>query len=122
MTPREKTIVQALIALSRADGIVEGPETSVVEGLLAGFDASAEEEAEMLAYAGTPHALEELKLGALDEEERDILITNAALLVQADGEESPAEKRMFEKLARVLGLNADEARAAVRATQRPSKR
>ena len=119
MTPREKTIVQALIALAWADGAVEGPETSVVEGLLAGFDASPEQEAEVLGWAKTPHHLDELKLGALNVEEREILLTNAALLVQADGVESPAERKMLEKLASVLGLDADEARAAVLATRRP---
>lgn len=124
MTSREKTIVQALIALAWADGSVEGPETSVVEGLLAGFDASPEEEKELLAYAkGKPPSLDDLKLGALNEEERDILLGNAALLVQADGAESPVERKMLEKLARVLGLDADEARRAVQSTRRPvSKR
>jgi uncharacterized membrane protein YebE (DUF533 family) len=120
MTSREKTIVQALIALAWADGAVEGPETSVVEGLLAGFDASPEEEQEILASAKKPPGLDDLKLGALNAEERDILLSNAALLVQADGAESPAEKKMLEKLARVLGLDADEARKAVIATRRPA--
>ena len=123
MTSREKTIVQALIALARADGSVDAPETSVVEGLLAGFDASPEEEQELLAYAKKPQNIDDLKLGALNEEERDILLTNAALLVQADGNETPAERKMLEKLARILGLDADEARKAVLSTRRPvSKR
>ena len=46
MTPGEINIVKSLIALAWADGKMEQSESNVVEGLLLGFDASDEEEAE----------------------------------------------------------------------------
>jgi uncharacterized membrane protein YebE (DUF533 family) len=117
MTPREKLIVQALIALAWADGSVAGPEASVVDGLLAGFDASDEEEAEIHAWAKTPRKLDDVNLGSLDADERDTLLANAALLVAADGEETAVERKLLEKLAKMLGLDANEARKAVMSTR-----
>ena len=48
MTPGEKNIVKSLIAVAWADGRIEESETSVVEGMLAGFDATEAEEAELV--------------------------------------------------------------------------
>ncbi len=117
MTSTEKAIVQALIAMAWADGSVGGPEEGVVEGLLAGFDASAEEEAELLAWARTPRTLAEVNVGALDADDRDLLLSNAALLISADGTETDAERAMLEKLAGLLELDAEAAREAVRSAR-----
>lgn len=117
MTSTEKAIVQALIAMAWADGSVGGPEEGVVEGLLAGFSASSDEEAELLAWAKSPRTLAEVNIGALDEDDRDLLLSNAALLISADGTETPAERAMLDKLATILELDADAAREAVRSTR-----
>ena len=58
MTPSERNIVKSLIAVAWADGKLEQPESGVIEGLLCGFDASEDEEAELLEYARTPRTLE----------------------------------------------------------------
>lgn len=117
MTSTEKLIVQALIAVAWADGAIEGPEEGVVEGLLAGFDASPAEEAELLAWAKSPRRLTDLDLDALDGDDRDLLMTNAALLVQADGTESDEELAVLTSLARRLGLDAEAARAIARSAR-----
>lgn len=109
----EKAIVQALIAVAWADGEVEGPEEGVVEGLLAGFDASPQEEAELLQWAKTPRSLGEVELDQLDADARELLLSNAALLVAADGEESLSERDVLTGLASRLGLDADAARDIV---------
>ena len=51
MTPGEKNIVKCLVAVAWADGKVAAPESGVIEGLLCGFDASEDEEKELLDYA-----------------------------------------------------------------------
>jgi uncharacterized membrane protein YebE (DUF533 family) len=117
MTPMEKAVVQALVAVAWADGEVEGPEEGVVEGLLAGFDASAEEERELLSWAGSPRSLGEVDLALLDEDARELLMTNAALLVSADGLERISERDVLGGLAARLGLDADEALEMVRRTR-----
>ncbi len=117
MTSKEKAIVQALIAVAWADGAVGGPEEGVVEGLLAGFDASDEEEAELLAWAKSPRTLGDVNITTLEQDDRELLLSNAALLVSADGTETNEERAVLDKLAGVLHLDADEAREIVRSTR-----
>src|SRR5690606_5729261 len=77
MTPAERNIVKSLIAVAWADGQMEESEASVVEGLLVGFDASDEEEREMLQWAKTPRSLDkDIPLDELDEEDRELLLAN----------------------------------------------
>lgn len=110
MTPAEKNIVKSLVAVAWADGKLEEGESGVIEGLLSGFDASSEEEAEILEYAKTRRTLEaDIPLGDLEEEDRELLLANAALLTHADGEQSDSEQAILQKLVAVLGFEAAKA-------------
>ena len=110
MTPSEKNIVQSLVAVAWADGKLESGEASVIEGLLSGFDASEEEEREILDYAKTRRTLEnDIPLADLNAGDRELLLSNAALLTHADGHQSATEKAILGKLAEVLGFTREEA-------------
>lgn len=112
MTPAEKNIVKSLVAVAWADGKVEQPEEHVIEGLLAGFDASEEEEEELLEYAKEKRTLEkDVPLDALGKEERELLLANAALLTHADGEQSDSEKELLDRLISMLEFGKEEADA-----------
>jgi hypothetical protein len=79
MTPGEKNIVRSLVAVAWADGKLEAPESGVIEGLLCGFDATPEEEQEILEYAKTRRTFEnDIPLAELDREDRERLLANAA--------------------------------------------
>jgi tellurite resistance protein len=107
MTPAEKNIVKSLVAVAWADGQMEASETSVVEGLLCGFDASPEEESEIIAYAKTPRTLEnDVPLAELSDEDRELLLSNAALITLADGEQTAEENAVLSKLSLLLGFDA----------------
>jgi tellurite resistance protein len=110
MTPGEKNIVRSLVAVAWADGKIEAPESGVIEGLLCGFDASPEEEQEILEYAKARRTFEnDIPLGELSRDDRELLLANAALLTHADGEQSEQEKALLEKLIQVLGFTRVEA-------------
>jgi len=110
MTPGEKNIVRALIAVAWADGRMEDSESSVVEGLLVGFDASPAEEKELLEYAKTRRTLDQdIPLLELSEEERELLLANASLLAQADGVETADEASVLADLIRLLGFSDEKA-------------
>jgi uncharacterized tellurite resistance protein B-like protein len=110
MTPGEKNIVKCLVAVAWADGKVAAPESGVIEGLLCGFDASEEEEREVLEYAKRKRTLSgDAPLKELSQEERELLLANAALLTHADGEQSATEKELLNKLVSLLEFDEDAA-------------
>jgi uncharacterized tellurite resistance protein B-like protein len=114
MTPAEHNIVKSLIAVAWADGRMESSEATVVEGLLAGFDASPEEEAALLEYAKTPRSLErDVPLQLLNSEDRELLLSNAALLTLADGEQTEREHQVLARLAELLGFDVARSEAIV---------
>ncbi len=110
MTPSEKNIVRSLVAVAWADGQLASGESSVIEGLLTGFDASEAEEQEILEYARTPRTLEQdIPLDDLTREDRELLLANAGLLTQADGDQSLEEVDVLVKLVELLGFSDEEA-------------
>lgn len=116
MTPGEKNIVKSLVAVAWADGKVQELETGVIEGLLSGFDASDEEEQELLEYARKPRTLSaDIPLGALSREDRELVLSNAALIVHTDGVQTASERRLLTELSRLLGFSDAEARAILEA-------
>jgi len=112
MTPNEKKIVKSLVAVAWADGNVEQVESGVIEGLLCGFDASEAEEQEILEYAKEKRTLsEDIPLSEMEKEDREILLANAALLTHVDGEQSPDEVQLLDKLIKLLEFEPKEAEA-----------
>jgi uncharacterized membrane protein YebE (DUF533 family) len=114
MTPSEKSVVKSLIAVAWADGQVQGSELGVIEGLLCSFDATADEEVEILGYARVPRTLtQDIPVEQFSDEERELLLTNAALLTLADRTRSPQEIRVLGELAELLGFESDEAQSLI---------
>lgn len=110
MTPGEKNIVKCLVAVAWADGKVAAPESGVIEGLLCGFDATEDEEREILDYAKRKRTLNaDAPLKELSREERELLLANAALLTHADGEQSVSEQELLAKLVSLLEFDAASA-------------
>jgi len=110
MTPGEKNIVKCLVAVAWADGKVAAPESGVIEGLLCGFDATPDEERELLDYAKYKRTLtSDAPFKDLSREERELLLANAALLTHADGEQSESEKQLLDKLIALLEFDRNAA-------------
>ena len=112
MTPGEKNIVKSLVAVAWADGKVEAPEANVIEGLLAGFDATPAEEQEILEYAKARRTFaNDIPVADLSLEDKELLLANAALLTHADGDQSPDEKALLQRLSVTLGFSPEQAQA-----------
>ena len=112
MTPGETNIVKSLVAVAWADGKVEAPEANVIEGLLAGFDATPAEEQEILDYAKSKRTFaNDIPVAELSLEDKELLLANAALLTHADGDQSPEEKALLTRLSATLGFSAEQAQA-----------
>ena len=117
MTPEEKTVVHALVAVAWVDGEMQVPEAGVIEGLMAAFDASPEETTEVLEFAKTPRTLRDVDVSNLSANDKETLLRNAAVLMCSDGAETAAELALIAQLAKVLDWNADEAREVVRSVR-----
>jgi tellurite resistance protein len=118
MTPGEKNVLRSLVAVAWADGRLAAGEAGVIEGLLAGFDATDAEEREILEYARTPRTLQaDIPFGALSQDDRELLLSNAALLVQVDGVQSTREQAILQQLVALLGFDAHEADAIITETR-----
>jgi uncharacterized membrane protein YebE (DUF533 family) len=123
VTPGEKNIVRSLIAVAWADGQMELSETSVIEGLLSGFDASEAEELELLEYARVPRTLQDdIPLAALSPDERELLFANAALLTHADGVAHASERTLLDRLGELLGLEPSLQQGLLESAQAASRR
>jgi uncharacterized membrane protein YebE (DUF533 family) len=117
MSPGEKHVLRSLVAVAWTDGQLADGEVGVIEGLLSGFDASDEEEAEILEYAKTPRTLGDIPVSELTQEDKELLLSNAALVTHADGEQSEGEKGVLDSLIKILGFSDDEAEEIVASTR-----
>jgi uncharacterized tellurite resistance protein B-like protein len=118
MTPSEINIVKSLVAVAWADGQMESSEASVVEGLLVGFDASETEEREILEWAKTPRKLDvDIPVAEMTQEDKELLLSNAALLTMADGKRTTDETAALSALVKVLGMSDAEAKAIIASSE-----
>jgi uncharacterized tellurite resistance protein B-like protein len=118
MTPSEKNIVKCLVAVAWADGKLAAPEAGVIEGMLCGFDASEDEERELLQYAKQKRTLnDDAPIAELSREDRELLLANAALLTHADGEQSDSELTLIQKLIGLLEISDADAKQILESVQ-----
>lgn len=113
MTPSEKTIVRALIAVAWADGTVDKPESGLIDGLLWAFGASDEEDAELRKAAESKTSLDDVDLSPLEESDQEQLLAHAALLTHADGEQTDEEKALLAKVVAKLGIDDAKAQSVI---------
>jgi tellurite resistance protein len=103
------TIFKSLIAVAWADGTVDEPEQSMIDGLLWAFGASDEEEQELEEFAKSKRTLKkDVPVEDLSDGDKELVLAHAALLTHADGEQTADEKRVLTALVKHLGYsNAD---------------
>jgi tellurite resistance protein len=122
MNAHDKSILRSLVAIAWADGKLDGSEQKLIDDLLAAFDADASEEADLRAYARTRRSLADVPLGELDDDDRELLLANAAVITHADGEQSAQEKRVLDELIALLGFSAERAKPVLESARDGSLR
>jgi uncharacterized tellurite resistance protein B-like protein len=86
--------------------------------MLCGFDASEDEERELLQYAKQKRTLtDDAPIKELSREDRELLLANAALLTHADGEQSEAEQALLQKLIGLLEISDADAKQILDSVQ-----
>lgn len=123
MTPSEMNIFKSLIAVAWADGTLDEPEQSMIDGLLWAFEASDEEENELREFAEQKRTLaDDVPLADLSPDDRAILLAHAALLTHADGAQTQPEKKVLAALVKLLGYTNAEAKPIITEARQRAKR
>ena len=114
MTPSEMNILKSLVVVAWADGKLDAPEQSMIDGLVWAFDANEAEEQALAEFAQQPRTLaDDVPLAELGPADRELLLAHAALLTHADGAQTQPEKKTLAALVKLLGFSKDQAKAII---------
>ena len=123
MTPSEMNILKSLVVVAWADGKLDAPEQSMIDGLVWAFDANEAEEQELVEFAQQERTLaDDVPLDELRAADRELLLAHAALLTHADGAQTQPEKKTLAALVKLLGFSKDEAKAIIADARRRAPR
>lgn len=107
LTDEKKNILRLLIALAWADGRVDEEELEVVEALLDAYNASADDAAELRAWAKEPRSLDDVDTAGLSVSDAELALQHGVLLTYIDGEQTAEEVELIDKFIDKLGLPAE---------------
>jgi len=122
MHEQNMAIVKSLVSVAWADGVFAAEEKDMVEALIAAFEATDEEAAQIRAYAAEKRTLDDIPLSELSSDDRRVLVQHAVLLTYVDGEQAESEKQFIEALCAKLRIPEDEARELVGSSTARAKR
>src|SRR3954449_12796146 len=111
MHEQNMAIVKSLVSVAWADGVFASEEKEMVEALIAAFEATDEEAAQIRAYAGEKRTLDDIPITELSTDDRRVLVQHAVLLSYIDGEQAEAEKQFIDDLCKRLRIPDEEATA-----------
>ena len=86
------------------------------------FEATAEDQVEIRAFAKTRRTLDDIPLAELLGDDRRILLQHAVLVVSIDGDEGAREKRLLSDLCDKLSIPKQEGEALVEAQSAQTQR
>jgi tellurite resistance protein len=115
-------IVKSLISVAWADGHFAEKEREMVDALIAAFEATEAQAAELRAYAGEKKTIDDIPVLELSPDDRRVLLQHAVLLTYVDGEQHETEKQYLNDLCRLLEIPPDEAQALVGQAETRAKR
>ena len=122
MHEQNMAIVKSLVSVAWADGVFADEEKDMADALIAAFDASEEEGAEIRRYAAEKRTLEDIPVSDLSTDDRRVLVQHAVLLTYVDGQQAESEKAFIGALCQRLRIPDDEAKALVDHAEARAKR
>jgi tellurite resistance protein len=109
MTNRDKDVIRALACVMWADGNASPKEREFLEQLVAAYEPGSEERREIVSWLERDcSTLADVQLEKLTVEDRELLLTDAALLARADDVVLPSEGSVLEKLGQRLGFSPED--------------
>jgi len=115
LTNRERDVIRALAAVVWVDGHADPMELQIVDQVISGYAVTPEQRKELISFVRTERSLEnDMALDQLAAEDRELLLTNAAIITHADGVQLPSEKTMLARLGKLLGYSEEQATVIVK--------
>lgn len=122
MREENMAILKSLVSVAWADGEFHDKEREMVEALIAAYEASEEQAAEIRKYASEKKTLDDLPLADLTFDDSIAVLQNAVLLTFVDGEQHADEKKFVDELSARLGFPPDMAKPIIEGAEGRAKR
>ncbi|WP_394839708.1 TerB family tellurite resistance protein [Pendulispora rubella] len=114
LSNRERDVIRALAAVVWVDGNADPAELEIVDQVISGYAVSPEQRKELAEFVRSERGLDTtMSLDQLGAEDRELLLTNAAIITHADGVQLPSEKTMLTRLGKMLGYSEEQATVIV---------
>jgi hypothetical protein len=117
MHTEDMAILKALVVVAWSDGNFASVEREAIDGLLAAYEATETEKAEIQEFAKEARALEDIELQELSAADRRVLLQHAVLVTYTEKEPSPQQVAFLDQLAAHVKIPADEAKAVIAAAR-----
>ncbi len=122
MFQQDMAMLKALVVVAWSDGDFAAKEREAIDGLLAAYEATETEKAEIREFANEARSLDDIDLQELSAADRRVLLQHAVLVTYAEKEPSPKQVEFLTQLAARVKVPADEAKAVIdAATERVKK-
>lgn len=117
MHQQDMAMLKALVVVAWSDGDFAAVEREAIDGLLAAYEATETEKAELQEFAKEPRSLDDIELQELSAADRRVLLQHAVLVTYTEKEPSPRQVAFLSQLAERVKVPADEAVAVIDAAR-----
>ena len=117
MHQQDMALLKALVVVAWSDGDYADVEREAIDGLLAAYEATETEKAELKEFAKEPRTLEDIDLQELSAADRRVLLQHAVLVTYAAREPSARQVAFLPQLAERVKIPADEATGVIDAAR-----
>ncbi len=113
MHQQDMAILKALVVVAWSDGEFAAVEREAVDGLLAAYEATEAERAELHDFARQRRTLADIDLQELSAADRRVLLQQAVLVTYVEKNPSPTQVAFLDQLAERIKVPAMEAKAVI---------
>ena len=117
MHQEDMAILKALVVVAWSDGNFAEVEREAIDGLLAAYEATETEKAEVHEFAKEQRSLDDINLQDLSAADRRVLLQHAVLVTYTEREPSPKQVEFLSLLAARVKVPEDEARGVIDAAR-----
>lgn len=117
MNSQDMALLKALVVVAWSDGDFAQVEREAIDGLLAAYNATETEKAELHEFSKEPRALTDIELQELSAADRRVLLQHAVLVTYVEKKPSATQVAFLDKLAEHVKIPAEEAKPVMQAAR-----